>query len=85
LFIRISICTSKSDFLVYSVGLNPNGDTGVYSSGEENHLQVFDIKTKKNLNRLIGHNSLPTNIKFFNEKELFSSGNENKIFYWKID
>lgn len=75
----------KSDFLVYSVGLNPSGTLGVYSSGEENYLQVFDVKTKKMLNRLVGHNSLPTNIKFFNEKELFSSGDENRVFYWKID
>ena len=75
----------KSDFLVYSVGLNPSATIGVFSSGEENHLQVFDIKTQKMLNRLVGHNSVPTNIKFFNEKELFSSGDENKIFYWKID
>jgi WD40 repeat protein len=75
----------KSDFLVYSVGLNPSATVGVYSSGEENHLQVFDIKSKKMLNRLVGHKSVPTNIKFFNDKELFSSGDENKIFYWKID
>lgn len=75
----------QSDFLVYSVGLNPDATRGVYSSGEENHLQVFDIKTKQKLNKLIGHNTVPTNIKFFNEKELFSSGDENKVFYWKID
>lgn len=75
----------KSNFLVYSVGLNPSGTIGVYSSGEENHLQVFDIASKRKLNRLVGHSSTPTNIKFFNEKELFSSGDENKIFYWKID
>lgn len=75
----------QSDFLVYSVGLNPSATIGVFSSGEENHLQVFDIKTQKMLNKLIGHTSVPTNIKFFNEKELFSSGDENKVFYWKID
>ncbi len=75
----------KSDFLVYSVGLNPSGTIAAYSSGEENHLQLFDINTKKLLNRLVGHNTIPTNIKFFNEKELFSSGDENKVFYWKID
>lgn len=75
----------QSDFLVYSVGLNPSATVGVYSSGEEHLLQVFDIKTKKKLNRLVGHKSVPTNIKFFNEKELFSSGDENRVFYWKID
>lgn len=75
----------KSDFLVYSVGLSPSGKIGVYSSGEENDLQVFDIKTKKKMHRLVGHYSTPTTIKFIRENELFSSGDENKIFYWKID
>jgi len=75
----------KSDFLVYSVGLNPSGTIAAYSSGEENHLQLFNVKTKEMLNRLVGHNSTPTNIKFFNDKELFSSGDENRVFYWKID
>lgn len=74
----------KSDFLVYSVALNPSATRGVFSSGEENHLQVFDIQTQQMLNRLVGHTSTPTTIKFFNENELFSSGDENKIFYWKI-
>lgn len=75
----------KSDFLVYSVGLNTSGEIAAYSSGEENYLQVFNVKTQKMLNRLVGHKSVPTNIRFFNEKELFSSGDENKIFYWRID
>ncbi len=75
----------KSDFLVYSVGLSPKGEIAAFSSGEENHLQVFNVKTKKMMNRLVGHKTIPTNIKFFNEKELFSSGDENRVFYWRID
>ena len=75
----------KSDFLVYTAGLSPSGKTGIYSSGEQNHLQVFDIKTKKKKARLIGHYSTPTTIKFVREDELFSAGDENKVFYWKIN
>lgn len=75
----------KSDFLVYSVGLSPSGKIGIYSSGEENSLQVFNTNTKEKTHKLIGHYARPTTIKFIRENELFSSGDENKIFYWKID
>ncbi|MCP4971688.1 MAG: nitrate reductase [Arcobacter sp.] len=74
----------QSDFLVYVVGLNPSSNIGIYSSGEENILQTFDLKTKKKKHRLIGHYSTPTTIKFISEFELFSSGDENKVFYWNI-
>jgi WD40 repeat protein len=75
----------KSDFLVYSVALSPSGKTGIYSSGEENYLQVFNLKTKNKSDKLVGHFGVPRRIKFFNENELFSSGDENRIFYWKIN
>ena len=74
----------KSDFFVYSVSLTPSGEFGIYSSGFENHLQLFNLKTKQKTDRLIGHAAIPTTIKFINEKELFSSGYENEIFYWKL-
>lgn len=75
----------KSDFLVYTASLSPSGKTGVYSSGEENSLQVFNTKTKEKTDKLIGHYATPRTIKFFKENELFSSGDDNKIFYWKIN
>ncbi len=74
----------KSDFLVFAVALNPNATLGVYSSTEDGVLQVFNIKNKKKLYTLVGHKAVPSNISFVNENELFSSGNENKIFYWKL-
>lgn len=74
----------KSDFFVYSVSLTPSGKYGIYSSGLDNDLQIFDINTQKNIDKLIGHKAIPTTIKFINEKELFSAGYENKIFYWKL-
>lgn len=74
----------KSDFFVYSVSLTPSGKYGIYSSGFNNDLQLFNLKTKQKIHKLIGHTAIPTTIKFINEKELFSSGYENEIFYWKL-
>jgi len=75
----------KSDFLVYCVGLSPSAKTAVYTSGEENYLQLFNPKTKEHGNRLIGHNKSVNQIKFINEKELFTSEGRRDIFYWKLD
>ena len=75
----------KSTFLVYSVALSPSGKLGVYSSGDDSSLQLFDVNTQKKLDIFKGHYAIPTTIKFYNEKGFFSAGYENKIFYWKID
>lgn len=74
----------KSSFLVYCVGLSPDGKTGVYSSGEEHNLQIFNTKTKLKSDILRGHTTIPTQIRFINNKELFSSGSRHTIFYWKL-
>lgn len=75
----------KSDFLVYSVALSPSGEFGIYSSSQDSVLQLFNIQTKKKIYKLVGHYAIPTKIKFYDEKSLFSAGYENKIFYWRID
>jgi len=75
----------KSNFLVYSVGLSPSGNIGIYSSNTDNDLQLFNTRTRKKLHTLKGHYAIPTTIKFYDEKSLFSAGYENKIFYWRID
>ncbi len=75
----------KSDFLVYCVGLSPSAEIGVFSKGEENHLQLFNPRTKEFQERLVGHKSPPNNIIFINEKELFSSDSRREIFYWRLD
>lgn len=74
----------NSDFLVFCVGLTPSGNLGIYSSGEENALQLFDIKTKVKYDRLVGHKNIVNNIAFINEKELFSSSRGNSVYYWKL-
>ena len=75
----------KSDFLVYCVGLSPSAKTGVYSSGEESDLQLFDIKSRRKLDTLVGHKGIVTQIKFINEKELFSSARDNFVYFWRLD
>ncbi|MEA3522849.1 MAG: nitrate reductase [Campylobacterota bacterium] len=74
----------KSDFLVYCVGISPSGTMGVYSSGINSDLQVFNTKTKAKGDLLIGHFATVNAIKFINEKEFFSSGEEKDIFFWKL-
>ncbi|MCW8895205.1 MAG: WD40 repeat domain-containing protein [Sulfurimonas sp.] len=74
----------KSDFLVFCVGISPSGMIGVYSNGEENHLQLFNPKTKETLERLVGHKSIINQIKFINEQELFSSSRDNYVMHWKL-
>ncbi len=75
----------KSSFLVYSVGLSPSGERGVYSSGEEQVLQLFNTKTKRKGDQLIGHKEIVKKILFISENSLISSGEQNELFFWKID
>ncbi len=74
----------RSDFLVYAVGLSPSGKIGVYSSTEESDLQLFDVKSGRKTDKLIGHIAVPSTIRFFSEIGFFSAGYENKIFYWHL-
>ena len=75
----------KSNFLVYCVGLSPSAETGIYTSNVENHLQLFNPKTKRHGDTLVGHNTPVNQIRFINEKELLSSDGRRDIFYWKLD
>jgi WD40 repeat protein len=74
----------KSDFLVYCVGLSPSGNIGVYSANEENDLQLFDLKRGTKTHLLVGQDSVPSNIKFFDEDGFFSAGYGYTIYYWYL-
>ena len=75
----------KSHFLVYAVGLSPSGNTGAYSSGDDQNIQLFDTRTKFLKEILIGHKSRINQICFASEKELYSVGSRNTVFYWRLD
>ncbi len=75
----------KSNFLVYCVGLSPSGKVGVYSKGEQSDLQLFNTKTQREMDTLVGHKGIINQIKFINEKELFSNERSPYVYYWRLD
>ena len=75
----------KSNFLVFCVGISPDGGTGVYSYGEESDLQLFDVYTKRKKNRLVGHRGVINKIMFINESEIYSSDRTDTLLYWKLN
>ena len=75
----------KSDFLVYAVGLSPSGETALYSSGFGHDLQLFNTRTGNKGDRLTGHYATPNKILFINETSVISSGDEARIFFWKLN
>jgi len=74
----------KSDFLVYCVGLSPNGQMGIYSSGIEHNLQLFTTKDGRKTDRLIGHHATPSKILFIDKNALVSIGDEYTIYFWVL-
>ncbi len=74
----------KSDFLVFCVGVSPSGNIGVYSSGLDDDLQLFNTSTRQKGDRLVGHSNALMQIKFMNETMLFSSASDDKILFWKL-
>lgn len=75
----------KSDFLVYCVGLSKSAKTGVFTSNEQNHLQLFNPKTKEFGDTLIGHKTPVNQIEFLSEHQLISSDGRRDIFFWNLD
>jgi len=74
----------KSKFLIYCVGLSDDAKIGVYSSNEDNDLQLFDVSNGKKLDVLKGQDSVPSTIKFFNARGIFSAGYGYNIYYWSL-
>lgn len=81
---RLNRYYKKADFLIYSASLSPSGKIAAFANDEDNNIAVFNTQTKKNLYTLKAHKMTLTNILFKNEKELFSSSDENKVYYWKL-
>ena len=75
----------NSDFLVYCVAISPSGKTGIYSSGVDHDLQLFDIASKKKGDRLVGHHAVVNKIHFLSETLLISAGDERLVYIWKLD
>ena len=75
----------EASFLIYSVALSPSASLAAYASDEENNVTVFNVNTKKNLYKLTQNETTLTNILFINENEIFVSGDDEKINYYKLN
>ena len=75
----------EASFLIYSVALSPSASLGAYASDEENNVTVFNVNTKKDLYKLLQNKATLTNILFINENEIFVSGDDEKINYYKLN
>ena len=88
---KISVFTKErnyviqTDFPVYCVGVSPEGKTGVYLKGDDQILQLFDIETGREMDRLVGHEAVVNQIRFIDEKSLISSEKGPYVYLWKID
>ncbi|MFK5882113.1 MAG: WD40 repeat domain-containing protein [Sulfurospirillum sp.] len=73
----------KAEFMVYSVGLSPDGKMCAYPSDFVNSITIFDTSNKENVYKLVGDKSTISNIIFTGDKTLFTTS-KNKIKFWRL-
>ncbi len=74
----------KSEFLIYSCGLSPDGSIGAYSSDEENNVTVFNTQTNRNLYKLTSNKMNITKIHFLNNKEVYVASDDKVVNFYKL-
>lgn len=72
------------DFLIYSAALSPSSNKAAFCFDEDNNVAVFDTNSKEILFKLMGNNSIITNIVFQNENEIFVSSDDKNINYYNL-
>ena len=75
----------QKDFLVYSVGLSPDGSIGAYSATENSDISIFNTTTREETHVLSGHKSVITKMEFFDNKNFISAGDDQYLMIWKIE
>lgn len=74
----------ESSFLIYSVGLSPNGSKLAYSANEDNTIDIIDVNTKNILANLNAHQALISKILFLDEHCLYTAADEPIVYYWEF-
>ncbi len=74
----------ETDFFVYAVGLSPSASRAVYTDGMDNELQVIATATGAKIARLQGGEVILDTLIFLDEHQLIGTGEDNKIYYWRI-
>jgi WD40 repeat protein len=74
----------SDDFMVFSVGLSPTGQTGAYLYNGKYDVKVFKTETGSTITTLRGHLATPSIIRFVNENKIITGCDDGKVFFWKI-
>ena len=74
----------NAKFFVYAVGLSPSAKFGAYQLNEKGHIAIIDLKTNKRVYTLKGHKSSLTKILFIDEKNLISTEESPRIYFWRL-
>lgn len=74
-----------ADFLIYACAISPNEKYVAYAFTEDNKIAVFDINTQTQVYTLIGHRGTLNSIKFINNKQLISGGDDKIINIWNLE
>ncbi len=74
-----------TDFLVYCVGVSPDGMLGAFTASEDNSVMLIRLDTQETIGRLVGHNSTLTKIVFLDNRSLITTAEEKKAFIWHLE
>ncbi len=74
----------ESGFLIYSVGLSPDGRTVGYASDEENNISLVDVSTKTPLGKFGGNKMTLTKIVFINKNEFLTASDDKVINLYSV-
>lgn len=81
-FILQNAAKIQSEFLIYSVGISPNGTLGAYSKNEQNDIAIINLATKQELFTLKGVTSLINTLIFYDEQTLIVGSDDKHFIIW---
>jgi len=73
-----------ASFLIYSVGISPDGKLIGYANTENNDVTIFNSQSKEDIAVLTKNKTNISDIKFLNDREVFVSCDTNEINYYKF-
>jgi len=73
-----------SGFLIYSVGLSPNGKVAAFASDELNNVTLFDTTTKATIGKFGGNKMTLTKIEFIDENRFLVGSDDKAINLYSI-
>lgn len=74
----------QSEFLIYAVGISPNGTLGAYSKNEQNDIAIINLTTKQELFTLKGATSLINTLIFYDEQTLIVGSDDKHFVIWQL-